>query len=111
MMEVYKEIQHLFRRNKDEDYQRFKKAISHHTITILPEWHRLNSLLHQEGIKEGEVVVFGTMGDPLVRASEVKTNIMPNCALQFGQRVKFEVVTRSREIAFGQLVELTSDCL
>lgn len=111
MTEVLEGIQSLSRTNKGEDCQRFQSAIFLRTSTILPEWHRLNSLLKQEGLEEGQVVGFGSKSDPLVRTSEGRTIVLTHCALTQGQWVRFKVVAKTREVDFGQVVELTPDYL
>ena len=107
--ETLDRIQSLPRVNKSKDYQRFKDAFDNRARIVLPEWCWLSVLLKQQGIEEGQVVSFGSKGDPLVRTAEGKIVILTCCDLTQGKRVKFKIQVKGEKVDFGTVVELTPD--
>ena len=68
--EIEGKIQSLPRRNKGEDYKRFRTAFAARIRMVLPQWYWVDSELRERGVVEGEVFGFGSKGDPIVRTAE-----------------------------------------
>ena len=109
--EILDKIQSLPRRNKDEDCQSFLAAVAAHQVSILPQWHWLDSLLKEQRIFEGEVVGFGSKGDPLAKTSEGKIVVLAGSALTKDSKVALQVTGQGRNVNFGKVFEFTSDSL
>ncbi len=86
-------------------------AFAAHQVTVLPQWHWLDSLLKEQRIFEGEVIGFGSKGDPLAKTSEGKIVVLAGSALAKGAWVMFQVTGQTRNVDFGKVFKLTSDGL
>lgn len=109
--EVKSKMEKLIRKNKREEYQRFRSALARHAITVLPQWYWLSSELEKQNIMEGEVVAFGSEGDPLVETAKGKVVIIRGATLTEGERVWFKVTGQGKKIDFGKVLELTPSLL
>lgn len=107
--EVRDRIQSLTRKNKDDDYQKFRATFALRVATNLPQWHWLNSELKKQKIMEGAVFGRGTKGDPLVRTAEGRVVVIRGATLKEGDKVRFKVIVEGEKLDFGKVLELTPD--
>lgn len=102
-------IQGLARRNKEEDFQKFRTAFNLRIKTLLPRWYELKAELDKQKIREGAVFGVGTKGDPLARTAEGRVVVIRGATLKEGDKVRFKVVAEGEKIDFARLCELGPD--
>jgi hypothetical protein len=107
--EILDKIQQLPRHNKDQDWQRFRLALTARSQTILPHWHWVNEQLKKQKIMEGKVAGFGSKGDPLAKTPEGRIVVIRGATLKEGDKVRFKVVAEGEKIDFGRVLELSPD--
>lgn len=98
-------------RNTDKDCNRFQAAFSNDIVTLLPEWHWLDSIFKEQYVFDGEVVSFGSKGDPLVKTSHDKVVVLMDSSPARGTKVKLEIIRQGRKVDYGRVFELTPDNL
>jgi hypothetical protein len=107
--EILDKIQQLPRHNKDQDWQRFRLALTGRSQTILPHWYWVNEQLKKQKIMEGKVAGFGSKGDPLAKTPEGRIVVIRGATLKEGERVRFRVVAEGEKMDFGRVLELSPD--
>ncbi len=107
--QILEKIDGLVRQNKGEDRQQFLSAFSVRLSTTLPQWHRLNSLMQEQKVTEGEVIGVGSKGDPMVRTPDGKLTIISGLTAERGTKVTFRVTREGEKVNFGQAIEFNPD--
>ena len=107
--EILEKIDSLTRQNKGEDSQQFLNAFSLRISTTLPQWHRLNSLMQEQKVTEGEVIGVGSKGDPMVRTPDGKLTIISGLTAEKGAKVTLRMTKEGEKVNFGQAVEFNPD--
>lgn len=83
---ILDKIDTLPRQNKDADRKQFLSAFDRLLVANLPQWDRINNLIKEQKVVEGEIFSTGAKGDPMVRSAEGKTVIVSGSTAAQGMR-------------------------
>jgi hypothetical protein len=106
---ILDKIDTLPRQNKDTDRKQFLSAFDRLLDTNLPQFERINNLIKEQKVAEGEVFSTGAKGDPMVRSSEGKTVIVSGSTATQGARIIYRVTREGDKVDFARSVELNKD--
>jgi hypothetical protein len=107
--QILEKIDSLVRQNKGEDRQQFINAFSLRISTTLPQWHRLNLLMQEQKVTEGEVIGVGSKGDPMLRTPDGKLTIISGLTAEKGAKVTLRITKEGEKVNFGQTIEFNPD--
>ncbi len=109
--QVVEKLQTLSRQNKVQELTNFEAAFARRISSDLPHWHRINSLLKEKGVAEGEVYSVGKKGDPMVRSAEGRLVVVTGSKAGPGTRIMYRVESRGDKLDFGREAQLNGDLL
>lgn len=106
---ILEQIESLPRQNMEENRQQFLNAYSTRLDTTLPQWYRLNSLINEQKITEGDIIDTGSKGDPIVKTPEGKTVIISGIKAEKGTRIKYKITSQGAKVDFGRFIDMNAD--